>query len=397
MHMLTRHEAAEGDDSGDAAAAEPVVARVWWPAVLGAWLALGIIESAVAFVRVRGTPIERSALSLLIANVPWWLLWALFTPLILALVRRVSPLGVHWFRGMVVHLVSAFVFASAHLLLEGVVFYFTASRYRGMPGLGQQWSLFFANYLVLDVVTYWLIVGAALAVTYYGRYHASALRSARLQATAARLELGLAEARVQALRTELNPHFFFNALNAISGLVRRGENDAAVQMLARLGELLRLTLDRDLAPEIPLYSELALLDRYLDIERARFGDRLTVDIALDPPAEEARVPALILQPLVENAIRHGITKCPGPGRIQILAKQSGALLELSVRDTGDGLGARDLTVRREGIGLSNTRARIAAMYGDAASLRLENAPGGGALVTLHIPWRAMNGAVAARA
>jgi LytS/YehU family sensor histidine kinase len=218
-----------------------------------------------------------------------------------------------------------------------------------------------------------------------------------LEATAARLELGLAEARVQALRTELNPHFFFNALNAISGLVRRGENDAAVQMLARLGELLRLTLDRDLAPEIPLYRELALLDRYLDIERARFGDRLTVDIALDPPAEDACVPALILQPLVENAIRHGITKCPGPGRIQILAKQSGTELELSVRDTGDGLGVRDLTVRREGIGLSNTRARIAAMYGDAASLRLENAPGGGALVTLRIPWRAMNGAVAARA
>jgi signal transduction histidine kinase len=397
MRILSRDEEKDADSGRAVATAERVVARVWWPAVLGAWLVLGIIESAVAFVRVRGTPIERSALSLLIANVPWWLLWALFTPLILGLVRRVAPLGVHWVRGMLVHLVSAFVFASAHLLLEGVVFYFTASRYRGMPGLGQQWSVFFANYLVLDVVTYWLIVGAALAVTYYGRYHASALRTARLEATAARLELGLAEARVQALRTELNPHFFFNALNAISGLVRRGENDAAVQMLARLGELLRLTLDRDLAPEIPLYSELALLDRYLDIERARFGDRLTVDIALDPPAEDARVPALILQPLVENAIRHGITKCPGPGRIQILARQSGPVLELSVRDTGDGLAARDLTVRREGIGLSNTRARIAAMYGDAASLRLENAPGGGALVTLHIPWRVLTGAVAAHA
>jgi signal transduction histidine kinase len=358
---------------------------------------LGVLESAVAYVRVRGTPLEHGWLPLLVANGPWWLLWALLTPLVLALVRHASPLGARWLRGMAVHLVAAFAVASAHLLLEGVVFYYTVSRAHGMPGLGRQWSLFFSNYFVLDFVTYWLIVGAALALTYYARYHASALRSARLEAQAARLELGLAEARVQALRTELNPHFFFNALNAVSGLVRRGENDQAVQMLARLGELLRLTLDRDLAPEIPLGSELALLDRYLDIERVRFGDRLTVDIGMDPPAEDAQVPALILQPLVENAIRHGITKCPGPGRIQILARRVGATLELSVRDTGEGLAARDLTMRREGIGLSNTRARLAAMYGDAAILRLENAPGGGALITLVIPWRAASAAVAAGA
>jgi signal transduction histidine kinase len=383
--------------SGSSVAEPPGIAPARWPAVLAGWLVLGVLESAVAYVRVRGTPMERGWLPLLVANVPWWLLWALLTPLVLALVRHASPLGARWLRGMAVHLVAAFAVASAHLLLEGIVFYYTVSRARGMPGLGQQWSLFFSNYFVLDFVTYWLIVGAALALTYYARYHASALRSARLEAQAARLELGLAEARVQALRTELNPHFFFNALNAVSGLVRRGENDQAVQMLARLGELLRLTLDRDLAPEIPLGSELALLDRYLDIERVRFGDRLTVDIGMDPPAEDAQVPALILQPLVENAIRHGITKCPGPGRIQILARRVGATLELSVRDTGEGLAARDLTMRREGIGLSNTRARLAAMYGDAAILRLDNAPGGGALITLVIPWRAASAAVAAGA
>ena len=384
--------------SGDSQSAiDLALAPVRWPAVIAAWTVLGVLESAVAYFRVHGTPMERSWPELLLANVPWWLLWALFTPPILALVRRASPLGRRWLRGTMVHLVTALAAASAHLLLEGAVFYFTVSRYRGMSGLGRQWSLLFSNYFVLDFVTYWLVVGAALALTYYGRYHASALRTARLEANTARLELGLAEARVLALRTELNPHFFFNALNSISGLVRRGENDAAVQMLARLGELLRLTMDRELAPEIPLGSELALLDRYLDIERVRFGDRLTVDIGVEPPADEAHVPALILQPLVENAVRHGITKRPGPGRIQILARRSGDVLELSVRDTGEGLGVRDLTMRREGIGLSNTRARLAAMYGDAASLQLDNAAGGGALVTLHIPWRVTSGALAAGA
>jgi signal transduction histidine kinase len=395
--MQKMSDAATVSSGGGDSAAGPALTQVRWPAVIAAWTVLGILESAVAYFRVRGTPMERSWPSMLVANMPWWLLWALFTPPILALVRRASPLGERWLRGTIVHLVAALVFASAHLLLEGVVFYYSVSRFRGMPGLGRQWSLFFSNYFVLDFVTYWLVVGAALAVTYYGRYHVSALRTARLEANAARLELGLAEARVLALRTELNPHFFFNALNSISGLVRRGENDAAVQMLARLGELLRLTMDRELAPEIPLGSELALLDRYLDIERVRFGDRLTVDVGVEPPADDGYVPALILQPLVENAIRHGITKRPGPGRIQILARRSGAVLELSVRDTGEGLAARDLTMRREGIGLSNTRARLAEMYGDAASIHLDNAAGGGAIVTLRIPWRTMSDTLAAGA
>jgi two-component system LytT family sensor kinase len=390
--------AASAQSSGDGeVSAMPSATHARWPAVIAAWTILGVLESAVAYVRVRGTPMERSWPAMLVANVPWWLLWALFTPPILALVRRVPPLGRRWARGAMVHVAGALVVTSAHLLLEGVLYYVTVSRSRGMPGLGRQWALFFSNYFVLDFVTYWLVVGAALAMMYYGRYHASALRAARLEANAARLELGLAEARVLALRTELNPHFFFNALNSISGLVRRGDNAAAVQMLGRLGELLRLTMDRDLAPEIPLGHELALVDRYLDIERVRFGDRLTVDVAVEPPADDGYVPALILQPLVENAIRHGITRRPGAGRIRILARRLGDVLELSVRDTGEGLGPRELTMRREGIGLSNTRARLAAMYGDAASLHLENASGGGALVTLHIPWHATSGALAAGA
>jgi hypothetical protein len=156
--------------------------------------------------------------------------------------------------------------SSAHLVVEGAVFYYTVSRALGVPSLGEQLRRLFVGYLVLDVVTYGAVLGACHALDFYTRLRDSSLR-------AARLELGLAQARMHALRAELNPHFFFNALNAISGLVRRHDDEAAVRMLARLGELLRVTLDHDLAPEIALDDELALLDRYLDIERRPPNDR----------------------------------------------------------------------------------------------------------------------------
>jgi LytS/YehU family sensor histidine kinase len=195
---------------------------------------------------------------------------------------------------------------------------------------------------------------------------------------------------------QINPHFLFNTLNSIATLIYVNPR-AADEMLGDLSGLLRHSLDSMEEQEISLAQELEFIEAYLRIEQKRFGERLRLEQNIPEALLKALVPALILQPLVENAIRHGITKCPGPGRIQILARRVGATLELSVRDTGEGLAARDLTMRREGIGLSNTRARLAAMYGDAAILRLENAPGGGALITLVIPWRAASAAVAAGA
>jgi two-component system, LytTR family, sensor kinase len=359
-----------------------------WAATLGFWTVLGLLESGSAYVRLYGTARQRTWPQMLVANMPWWLLWAGFTPLVFALARRVPVHGPRWWRGVAAHLAAAFAFASAHLLLEGAVYYYTVS-YRVLPNIAAQYRVFFGNYVVLDFVTYWAIVGGCYAFDFYARYRESALRSARLEAQKARLELGLAEARMQALRAELNPHFFFNALNAVSGLVRRRENDAAVRMLARLGELLRTTLDRDTAPEIPLRDELALLDRYLDVERVRFGDRLTVAVEHDGASAGALVPTLILQPLVENAIRHGVSARPGNALVQVLARREGARLRIAVRDTGEGVGP---AARRDGlglgIGLSNTRARLAELYGAEASVALDNAPGGGACVTLTFPYRA---------
>ena len=347
-----------------------VDARAWLVS-LAFWSALGLVESATAWVRMSAQGRPMAWWAALYGNMPWWLLWALFTPAAVALARRAPLMGDRWRRGAAVHVVAALAFASAHLLVEGAVYYFTVTRGR-VPSLAWQWRMLFGGYLPLDVVTYWAIVGASHALDAHRRWRDAAVQAAQASARAARLELGLSDARLQALRMELNPHFLFNALNAVSGLVRRGEGDAAVTMLARLGELLRATLDRDAAAEHPVEDELALLDLYVDIERARFGDRLQVTMGADAESRRAMVPALLLQPLVENAIRHGVSRRPGAARVAVSAWREGDRLHLAVEDDGGGISG----VPREGIGLSNTRARLAARWGDRASLALVHAPGG---------------------
>lgn len=363
------------DPARDTAA--PSRAR-FWPAALAFWTALGLLESSAAWLRTRGT-LNLTWPTALKNNMPWWLLWAALMPVAFWLSRRLPLAGGRWARNALLHLVAALGVAGAHLVVEGVI-YFHSVPAGIYPSQAAVWRQFFNNFIVLDVVTYFAIVGACHAFDLHGRYQQSALRSARL-------ELGLSEARMQALRAELNPHFFFNALNAVSGLVRKEENDAAVKLLARLGELLSATLDHSRPAEIPLREELGLLDRYLAIERARFGDRLTVRIDHDGAADRALVPTFILQPLVENAIRHGIARQAGQGSVEVRARREGDALLLAVQDSGAGLGP----ARGEGIGLSNTRARLDGLYGSAASLVLENGEGGGACARIRLPYRSSAG------
>jgi anti-sigma regulatory factor (Ser/Thr protein kinase) len=339
---------------------------------------LGLLESSAAWVRTRGT-LNLSWRTALFNNMPWWLLWAALMPVAIWLCRRLPLTGPRRGRNAVLHLLCALALSGVHLLLEGVVYFHSVPRgiYSSQVAV---WRQFFANFIVLDVVTYWAIVGAWHAVDLHRRYTDSALRTARL-------ELGLSEARMQALRAELNPHFFFNALNAVSGLVRKQENEAAVKLLARLGDLLSVTLDHARPPEIPLREELMLLDRYLAIERARFGDRLTVLVEHDGPSADALVPTFILQPLVENAIRHGIGQKAGQGSVEVRASREGEALLLAVHDSGEGVSSS----RREGIGLSNTRARLGELYGASASLVLENAAEGGACARVRLPYRSAAG------
>ncbi|HVP60176.1 MAG TPA: histidine kinase [Myxococcaceae bacterium] len=232
------------------------------------------------------------------------------------------------------------------------------------------------HYIPFDLTVYAFILLGWTAHDWYDRYRERDLRAAQLEAS-------LQEAKLAALRSQLNPHFLFNALNSVSALMHR-DVDAADAMLARIGELLRLTLASDGAHEIRLHEELELLERYLDVERIRFAERLAVTVDVPPATLAARLPPFSLQPLVENAIHHGVARNDRGGQVTISARQVDGRLQLRVLDNGPGLRAAR---PREGVGLRNTRDRLRQLYGDAQQLELRSPSSGGLEVTVELPWR----------
>ena len=218
----------------------------------------------------------------------------------------------------------------------------------------------------LEWTLYCLVLGAAHAFEYYER--------------AAQLRSSLAEARVHALELQIQPHFLFNTLNAISSLVRTRRNDEAVEMMAGLSELLRYTLDHAGNQRVPLRDEVAVLRRYLEIQRVRFPDRMTYCVQVTAEAERGAVPVLLLQPLAENAVRHGIATSASEGVVEVRAKRNGDTLNITVFNTG---GLRKDA--QDGIGLRNTAERLKHLYGDAATFALTNGEGG-VTASISIPW-----------
>ena len=229
-------------------------------------------------------------------------------------------------------------------------------------------------FIAYNVLAYILVAAGALALLYSKEARERTL-------TAVKLEGQLAEARLHALSSQLQPHFLFNTLNAISALVRE-DPATAERLLASLSDLLRQALRDGAQPQTSLESELAFLEKYVEVQEARFGDRLTVTFDVDSDVLDARVPNLILQPLVENAIRHGIAPRGGPGSVRIAARRSGDQVTLSVSDDGLGIPRGHI---KEGIGLRNTRARLRELYGDRQALVLANQPNGGTLCELQLP------------
>jgi LytS/YehU family sensor histidine kinase len=227
------------------------------------------------------------------------------------------------------------------------------------------------------LMVYSTIVGLSYALGYYREAQARAI-------TAAQLETSLVEARLKTLEAELHPHFLFNTLHAISTLVHTNP-DAADRMISRLSDLLRITFNRSGAARVSLQEEIEFLQKYLEIEQTRFQDRLQVTYDIDPDTLDAEVPRLILQPLVENAIKHGVSPRSGPGSIHIASSREADALWLEVHDDGVGL-ADDARARlNAGVGLSNTRARLECLYGEAQALELSDGREGLA-VRLRIPF-----------
>jgi LytS/YehU family sensor histidine kinase len=287
-----------------------------------------------------------------------------------------------WPSRAALHLVIALVVTLVHSLLEIGVQRAAGVHHHSfgmltMMSVGNAWAQ-----LPFNLLAYAAILGVAIAADLSQRARAE-------QLAAAALGTELAEARLQALRAQLNPHFLFNAMNSIAMLVRQRENVAAVTMIAGLSDLMRTLLDDHAPAEIPLREELAFLERYLAVEQLRFQDRLLVRIEADPRSLEAFVPNLVLQPLVENAIKHGISRRASAGRLDIEAEARNGTLTLRVRDDGPGPnGAAAPGAATTGIGLRNVRARLEHLYGPEQQLTLAESPGGGALATITLPYRA---------
>jgi LytS/YehU family sensor histidine kinase len=235
--------------------------------------------------------------------------------------------------------------------------------------------------LPYGLLAYGGILGMLVAVAWSHRVRQEQLATAALGTQ-------LAEARLQALRSQLNPHFLFNAMNSIAMLVRKKENDAAVTMIAGLSDLLRYFLEERPPQEVRLRDELAFLERYLAVESVRFQDRLQVRIAAEPGVLDAYVPNLVLQPLVENALQHGIARRVSAGKLAILAEATDTTLTLRVEDDGPGpAAAKSGPAGAGGVGLRNVRARLQQLYGAKQTFELSPGPSGGALATITLPYR----------
>jgi LytS/YehU family sensor histidine kinase len=250
----------------------------------------------------------------------------------------------------------------------------------GKPFSFERLTRFVVSNFSEGIGIYLLIALIGHAFSYYRRYRQGELRSLRLEAQ-------LSQAQLQALKMQLHPHFLFNTLHSISALLNK-QPEAARTMITRLGDFLRLTLENSGTQEVTLRKEMEFLRCYLEIERVRFQDRLMTRMDVSPPALDAKVPNLILQPIVENAIRHGIAPRSTPGLIEILAKPQNGTLRIQIRDNGPGLPA-DRTSEKiftKGLGLANTERRLDRLYGAAHRFDLVNDPEGGLIVTLEIPF-----------
>lgn len=349
------------------------------------WLAVALFVSVQSMVMdlSHGAPIDWQWD--VVHELVYWLTWAAFTPPVLRVAERWSPDSGAVGRIALPHFATALVIApleitTVYLLHAGLLVATGHLALAAMPGWlirqkpGFVWGAF------AGVIYYWMIVLTWWSVMFLRMYRTQ-------QATAAKLETSLAAARLDALRAQLQPHFLFNTLNAISVLADEDPSKAK-RMLLRLADLLRLTLAEGGKQEVRLSEELELLEHYLDIQRARFEDRLALRFDVAPAARDAFVPVLLLQPLVENAIRHGVDPSVAGGTIAVIARRTGDALRLEVRDNGRGLSPSEGT-RKDGVGLANTRARLATLYGERQRLELVTPPEGGAAVVISLPFRTL--------
>jgi hypothetical protein len=356
------------------------VAQRFW-AILGLWTVYGVFNMILVHTRsmLYGKAMSWQECAMYEVTYVW--IWAAFTPLVLVLSRR-FPLGRgHSRRNGFVHVFGAFAAA----VLTKSIWDFTALPFVAPSLVPVDWRSFqksVVGALDFGVLHYFLVIVCHHAVEYYRKYEDGRLR-------AAQLEVRLATAQLHALKMQLHPHFLFNTLHSISELVH--DNPARAEtMIIRLSDFLRLTLEHVGTPEVPLAEELDFLRRYLEIEQMRFEDRLAVEWDIDAALLPVRVPNLILQPIVENALKHGFSRNTSHGLLRISCKQEDGKLAMKVSDNGPGPARTIVKIAepvREGVGLNNTRSRLERLYGGDHHIAFRSPAEGGFEVTIRIPMR----------
>lgn len=352
------------------------------------WILIGLVCTILVFLNAFESYIAANQFGpyrlewkrALFSDLLGWYLWVPFTPFILWLVRRFRVNKNNWPRSVFVYALAGILLALARALIPVFVNYFVIWGTSGLYSfIANKYFVLISDFLVA-VVVYGLILTFGHALNYYEQSRENELKASRLEAQ-------LTKSQLQALKMQLHPHFLFNTLHSISAL-QLEDVAAAQKMMARLGDFLRLTLDNVGTQQVTLRREMAFLKCYLEIEQVRFGHRLTTHVEIEPLVLDAQVPNLILQPIVENAIRHGVASQVAIGHISISAKRKDGRLLVRVQDNGPGLimNGGSVIPFKEGLGLTNTKARLDQLYGSNYYFDLLNAPESGLIVALEIPF-----------
>ena len=385
-----------------------------WRSIAAIWGGIGLVDATQTVVSMKAMGMHHAWVELFVFQLSGWLPWALATPWVMRLSVR-APLRLRWqngrsetataLRAWGLHGASWMALSMIASLWIGLTEHLLNPWNPNAPPrpVLELFRLQAYSWLLASLFVYYCIVMA-------GRMLEAGERLAAQRAASADLARQLAQAQLDALRHQIEPHFLFNALNAIAGLVREHRSDLAVETIARISEFLRHTLHGAATQEVPLEEELRFAEMYLDIQRLRFGERLSIRLDVAPALGRALVPRLILQPLVENAIKHGIACRAQAGSVELSAERTSAGLVISLYNDGPGISpgvlretaANDADLpadvlhdvpadredRRKGsIGVTNVRSRLRGLYGTEASLDVANVDGRGVRVTIRQPWR----------
>ena len=395
--MNNEFEALTSEDLGAASSDTSVAGRFhalwqhrWFRLLCGflGWTVISLANIAQLYLEYHAKMPNMTWRELWPGEFSFWYGWLLLAPAVFWISRRHRFDRRFWKRSLVTHLIAAEAILFLHLLLR-LLLARVLYGFAGQP-VPTEFSILFTSFSSffsgINYTTRLFVYGALVLVEhvtfYYRRFQQEELQRSQLQSQ-------LAQAQLRALKMQLQPHFLFNTLNSISALLHR-DVEKADTMITRLGDFLRMTLEHGGEQLMPLRKELEFAECYLAIEKTRFEDRLSVDVSVAPEARDVLVPSLILQPILENAVRHGIASADRPGRIEIRGACDARRLDLEVRDNGPGLGSRsamETATKGGGVGFANTRARLMQLYGEEYRLDLITNDSGGLTVKLQLPRR----------